>query len=69
MGKDNLHVLTGGNNPPIITKKALDQMKIDLPGMLEYIIIMAEMTKAKYDAMIDQGFTKEEALELCKTLF
>tara|TARA_Y100000310_G_scaffold343430_1_gene451005 strand:+ start:1583 stop:1786 length:204 start_codon:yes stop_codon:yes gene_type:complete len=30
---------------------------------------LARMTKVKYDALIKEGFTSHQALELCKNLF
>ena len=30
---------------------------------------MAKMTKVKYDELRKQGFTKDQAIELCKNLF
>jgi tRNA A58 N-methylase Trm61 len=36
--------------------------------MIEFYSIYAEMIHAKFEALKSQGFTKEEALELCKTL-
>jgi len=68
MEKDNLYGIKGGNKPNI-TKDALKQMREGIPLMLEYHQITAEIRRAKYDALITQGFTKAEALELSKTLF
>lgn len=34
---------------------------------VEMYQILAENTRIKYDALIKQGFTKSQALELCKT--
>lgn len=33
---------------------------------MELFAIIAAETKAKYDALINAGFTSEQALELCK---
>jgi len=68
MSKDNLYGIEGGSKPNI-TKDALKKMREGLPAMLEYIQITAGIRRAKYEALIAQGFTKPEAIELCKTLF
>ena len=34
----------------------------------EWMRGMARMTKVKYDALIKEGFDKDQALELCKNL-
>lgn len=48
--------------------QAVKELKENMPAMLEHIILTARLTKAKYDALIKEGFTKEQAIELCKTL-
>lgn len=39
-------------------------MKRALPGMIEYLQMKAECMRAYYDALIEQGFTPDEALHL-----
>ena len=46
-------------------KSSLSEMKRNLPDILEYSIIIAKIRKANYDAYIKEGFTKQQALELC----
>jgi hypothetical protein len=46
--------------------EALRNLQQQMPLMLECVEQQAQMTKAKYDALIRAGFSKEEALELCK---
>jgi hypothetical protein len=48
-------------------KKALDESKRKLPLILEYTLIEAKMVRAKYVALMAEGFTAQEALDLCKT--
>ncbi len=48
---------------------AIANMKRELSLMVEHACIIAEIRKASYDAHIEQGFSKEEALELCKEPF
>lgn len=47
-------------------KRDLATFRENLPVHLEYAEIMAKITKAKYTSLIKEGFSKEEALELCK---
>ena len=68
MGKDNLVTFQGGANPSI-TKEAIRQLREDIPNLLEYVILIAELTKAKYDALILQGFTEAQAIELSRHIF
>jgi len=42
------------------------QMKKELPMMIEVQLYQAKIIRAKYLAFIAEGFTKEEALILCK---
>ena len=35
----------------------------------EHMRSVARLTKIKYDMLVEQGFSKTEALELCKNLF
>lgn len=62
---DNVHVLEGGHSPD---KAAEDMRKLrnNLATIIEAQAFMAQVTKAKYDALIAQGFTAAQALELCK---
>lgn len=44
----------------------VESMKITLPAILAYQTIYAQVTKAKFDALIAAGFTRQEAFSLCK---
>lgn len=48
---------------------ALEILKREIGTMVEYQALLAQVHKASYDAHIAQGFTEEQALELCKTNF
>lgn len=58
----------GGNNPDEL-KMALREMQKSMDSMDEYMTLIAKITKAKYDALIEEGFTHEDAIELCKNIF
>ena len=47
-------------------QKALVVLRQNLNMMIEYEEIRAKIIRAKYNFLIAEGFTKEEALELCK---
>lgn len=47
-------------------RAALEKMRRDMPILVEYMQIIAEMKMAKYKALVAQGFTSDQALELCK---
>lgn len=57
-----------GGSKPSITRETIRMMKEELPYVLEYFPIYAEMTKAKFEALKEKGFTEGQALELCKGL-
>lgn len=45
-----------------------ETLKRAMPVFLKHVVLIAELRKASYDAHLIQGFTVEQALELCKTL-
>ncbi len=49
-------------------KANIEKMKRSLPAWVGYSAILAEARKISYDACIKQGFTPEQALELCKSM-
>ena len=65
---DNIRVLEGGRTPNM-TSEAVRQMWANLPALLEHTALMAELQKAKFDALTRNGFTDSQALELCKSVF
>jgi len=62
---DKLTVFPGGGKPDAM-KQAVRELKSALPEFIQYQLLIAEITKAKYDALLKQGFTPEQALELSK---
>jgi hypothetical protein len=45
--------------------KALKMMKENLPLQLELIAIQAHTARVRYVRLIEQGFSPDEALQLC----
>jgi len=39
-----------------------------MPVMIQFEVQKARLTRAKYEALVANGFTEAQALELCKTL-
>lgn len=72
MTKDKLITMEefkGRKSDPEYLKKmreALDRMKTMTAVVIESEIEKAKITKAKYDALIAEGFNERQALELCK---
>lgn len=47
-------------------RAAVEQMRRQLPLLIEYHQIDAKIRKARYEALIAEGFHPAQALELCK---
>lgn len=45
---------------------AVEQLRRNLPHLVEYHKLDAKMKKAKYDALVAEGFHPVQALELCR---
>ncbi|KZN96489.1 MULTISPECIES: hypothetical protein [Aeribacillus] len=46
---------------------ALDDMKSKLPYFIQNVALNAKLLKAKYDSLLDAGFTDEQAMDIVKT--
>ena len=61
----NVVALKGGGVPDK-QMEAFRQLQANLQTIIEAQRMMASITRSKYLALIEQGFTEKEALELCK---
>ena len=50
-----------------LLKNALLLIADDIENLMQLQIYRAKLTKEYFDALVDEGFSKQEALELCKT--
>ena len=66
-GKDTLIPIDGNNNKNEL-RDNLRIVKNDLSAIIEGVVLNTKITRAKYDALIIEGFTKEQALELSKII-
>lgn len=57
---------TNGKLTNIEMEMALDEMKRNLPYMIQNAAVSAKFLKAKYDSLIGEGFTEQQALEIIK---
>jgi hypothetical protein len=64
----NLTKLPGGESPDEF-KEAIRQMRKSMETMPEYMELTSRMRKLKYEALVKEGFSHEDAIELCKDIF
>jgi len=50
-------------------KRILENLIKHLPEILKYSKVRAEICRSDYLAYVNQGFTEEQALELCRSKF
>ena len=64
---DKITVIPGAGQPDKF-RQLLRDMKANLEVTLEYEVIRAQVTRVRYEALLKQGFTEAQALELCRGL-
>lgn len=60
-----LQSIAGGGKPDKM-RDEIRKLQSNLDIILEAQNIVAQITRAKYVSLIEQGFTQAQALELCK---
>lgn len=65
--KNKIKLITGNGNKNDF-REAIRMMKEQMHDQLEFYKLTAKLHRAKYLALIDEGFTPAEALELSKIL-
>lgn len=65
MTDSKIHPLPGQKNE---SRAAVEALKRNLSDLKEHARLVAEIRRAGYDAYLEQGFSEDQALELCKTL-
>lgn len=63
MSKDNVTLLSC---TPDKQRAQLEEFKRNLGVTVEFLVIDAQLKRVKYLALVAQGFTEAQALELCK---
>lgn len=49
-------------------RAACEALKRSLPVYTEYMVEIAKIRRASYEAHLAEGFTESQALELCKSM-
>ena len=46
----------------------VEQLKRQLPVLMEYHQLSAKLCRTRYDALVAEGFNPQQALELCRDI-
>ena len=65
MSKEKLTMFPGGANASAI-KDAVRQFAEAMDDHCQFLKLNAQLLKTKFEALKEQGFTEQQALELCK---
>lgn len=69
MSNKKIVKLLHGGGSPNISRQIIEQALADLDNTTRYFHeVYAPLIRAKYEALLAQGFKEAEALELCKSL-
>lgn len=63
---NNLTSIKGGGKPDV-TADALRSMRENMDKLIEFHEIDAKVKRAKFNALLREGFSESQALELCKS--
>lgn len=56
-----------GKMTGIEMEMAVDEMKRNLPYLIQSTAMNAKFLKAKYDSLVEAGFTEKQAFDIIKT--
>lgn len=45
---------------------AIEEMRRHMPAAIERVRLLAQIRRAQYLALVEQGFTEQQAIEICK---
>jgi len=62
---DKLNLSFDPKKDPDVMKQALKDMDEQFDVMIQFGKIQSRLWRSKYNALVKEGFTKEEALTLC----
>jgi len=48
-------------------RASVENLRDSLPELMQNTMLMAQITRAKYNALVKEGFTEAQAIELCRT--
>lgn len=57
-----------GGTPTLTPEQELARLTELLPGLINYGLIRAKLQRSAYLALVKEGFTEAQALELCKAV-
>lgn len=57
--------MTNPDNPLVALAQAVKDMRERMPALLELNLLQAKLIRAKYLALVSEGFTPDQALKLC----
>ncbi len=62
---DKLKLLKGGGTADEL-KQAVRKMRDIMPDYIEYLKVDARLRREKFKTLIEEGWTEDQAVELCK---
>lgn len=63
---DSRVIALPGNATPDKVRESMRNLQASLPAILEGQMLLAQVTRAKFEALLAQGFSEAQAIELCK---
>ena len=67
MKNKNIHAIDGGKKFESELKQMIGWIISGMPEQIELMHIKAKLCREYYNSLVKEGFSKSEALELCKS--